>query len=66
MEGSLELSTVQKRFLLRTIKFLIEDNQITQGRQLLIRFLGTDTFSDEDYAQIEQWTDDFLAKGEEE
>ena len=34
-----QLSEVQKRFLLRTIKFLIEDNQISQGRQLLMKNL---------------------------
>ncbi len=61
-----ELSAIQKQFLLKTIKFLIEDNQITQGRQLLMRYLGSDTFSDEDYAQVEEWTDAFLNKNQEE
>lgn len=60
-----QLSEVQKRFLLRTIKFLIEDNQISQGRQLLMKYMGSDVFADADYQQVEDWTDEFLAKQEE-
>lgn len=55
-----ELSAIQKNFLLRTIKFLIEEGQISQGRQLLLRYIGSTTFADEDYALVDKWTDDYL------
>ena len=51
------LSAQEKTFLMRTVKFLIDEKQISQGRQLIMRYFDNGTFSDEDYAQIEEWTD---------
>ena len=53
-----EITAAEKNFLMKTVKFLIlDDKQISQARQIILRYFDNNTFNDEDYALIEEWTD---------
>ena len=60
------LTQAEKAFMLKTVKLMIKEGQVSSGRQLILRYIGNSVFTDEELAELDRLTEEYESEKEEE